>query len=574
MSSQSNEKKPFGVLREANVQATMRDGTVLRADVYRPDAPGKFPVLLQRTPYDKSLETSAEITHRLAECGYVSVIQDVRGRFASDGEFRPGFYSSDHSDAEDGYDAVEWAAKLPWSTGKVGTVGNSYCGWTQWELAHTRPPHLVAMLPQGCVANLLDRELGGVPRLGRILSWTLSLAPDVRRRDEERWGPKTREEVDHLWMEQERMKWLWFLPLLEIPDDAIYGMDVHWRRWLEDHATDHFGFETKHSQISVPALATTGWYDQQIWTVKQFTGMVQNGMTEHARKNQHLIIGPWTHTSVNWDQQVGEVDFGPEAERSYYDTADAWFSYWLTDEKNEVVDWSPVQLFVMGANEWRSENEWPLARTVYTDFYLHSGGRANTAAGDGSLTTRPPGQEPPDDFTYDPRDPVMTLYSPKGQQEPLDQQVFDGRPDVLMYSTQPLERPIEVTGVVEVKLHAASSARDTDFVVKLMDVWPNGFTQELCHGIVRARYRESFENPTLLEPGEVYEYNVRLNPTSNLFKPGHRIRVNVTSSDFPNFDRNHNTGGDDYAESTLVSARQTIFHDGARPSRVILPIIP
>ena len=170
MSSQSNEKKPFRVLREANVQATMRDGTVLRADVYRPDAPGKFPILLQRTPYDKSLETSAEITHRLAECGYVSVIQDVRGRFASDGEFRPGFYSSDHSDAEDGYDAVEWAAKLPWSTGKVGTVGNSYCGWTQWELAHTRPPHLVAMLPQGCVANLLDRELGGVPRLGRILS--------------------------------------------------------------------------------------------------------------------------------------------------------------------------------------------------------------------------------------------------------------------------------------------------------------------------------------------------------------------------------------------------------------------
>ena len=262
---------------------------------------------------------------------------------------------------------------------------------------------------------------------------------------------------------------------------------------------------------------------------------------------------------------------GPEAEKSYYDTADAWFSYWLKDEKNEVADWSPVQLFVMGANEWRSENEWPLARTVYTDFYLHSGGRANTAAGDGSLATRPPDRSRPTSSPTTPETRDDAVFSP-GPAD-LGPAVFDGRPDVLMYSTQPLERH-RSDGVVEVKLHAASSARDTDFVVKLMDVWPNGFTQELCHGIVRARYRESFENPMLIEPGEVYEYSIRLNPTSNLFKPGHRIRVNITSSDFPNFDRNHNTGGDDYAESTLVSARQTVFHDGGRPSMVILPIIP
>ena len=574
MASTSKEELIFGVLTEANVPVTMRDGTVLRADVYRPDNPGKFPVLLFRTPYDKASETSAEMAQKLSERGYVVVMQDVRGRFASDGDFRPGFYGSDHSDSEDGYDSVEWAADLPWSTGKVGTIGNSYNGWTQWELAHTRPPHLIAMLPQGCVANLLDRELSGVARLGRILSWTISLAADVRRRDEERWGPKISDEANQLWMDKERMKWLWYLPLAEIPDEAFHGMGNHWRKWLEDHGTDHFGFEAKHSQINVPALMTTGWYDQQIWTIKHFTGMVNNGMTEHARNNQRLIVGPWTHTGPIWERCVGEVDFGPEASQSYYNTADAWFSYWLKEEENEAADWPPVRLFVMGANTWRSENEWPLARTAYTDFYLHSDGRANTAAGNGVLTTTPPHGEPPDEYTYDPRDPVMTLYTPLGQHEPQDQQVLNGRQDILVYSTPSLKKPIEVTGPIEVKLWAASSASDTDFVVKLMDVWPSGFTQELCHGIVRARYRESFDNPSSIEPGQIYQYSIRVNPTSNLFQPGHKIRVDISSSDFPNFDRNHNTGGDDYSESKLVSAVQTIFHDRDRPSRIILPVIP
>ena len=307
--------------------------------------------------------------------------------------------------------------------------------------------------------------------------------------------------------------------------------------------------------------------------IKHFTGMKENGPTEHTRANQHLIIGPWTHILVDMVQQVGEVDFGPEALRDYYEIADQWYGRWLKGKDTVANEWPPIQLFTMGANSWRGENEWPLARTRFTEFYLHSGGKANTAGGDGLLSQTSPLEEPVDEYTYDPRDPVMTLFSPVGQQEPIDQRCLDGRRDVLCYSTPPLEEPLEVTGPIIVKLWVTSSATDTDFVAKLQDVWENGFTQELCHGIVRARYRDSYDNDSLMTPGEVYELTIKVNPTSNLFRRGHCIRLDITSSDFPNFDRNHNTGGNDYAESTLMAARQTVFHDASRPSHVILPVI-
>ena len=560
------DKKSLKVAVEHDVPATMRDGTVLRADLYRPDAPGKFPVLLQRTPYSKSGEVHEEQGHRFAERGYVVVQQDVRGRYASDGELLPGFYSADHRDSEDGYDTVEWAAALPWSTGKVGTFGGSYNGWTQWELADTRPPHLAAMIPSAIAANLLDREMSGVLRLGRVLWWSVNtLAPDSRRRLGDTSGPQTPEEAQALYLERDRSKWLWYLPLMEIPDEVLSGVGKHWRRWLQDHASDHFGFLERHHDVSVPALTTTGWYDQQIGAIKHFTGMREHGMTEEARKGQRLIVGPWSHTTDFSSSRVGEMDFGPEAVRDFFQIADDWFGHWLKGESTGVDEWPPVQLFVMGANRWRGESEWPLSRTRYIDYYLHGGG---------ALSTELPEEETPDEFVYDPRDPVMTLYSPPGQQEPHDQRALDGRQDILVYQTPPLDEPVEVTGPVTVKLWAASSARDTDFVVKLMDVWPDGFAQELCYGIVRARYRESFDSPSLIEPGRAYEYTMQVNPTSNLFQRGHRIRVDVSSSDFPNFDRNHNTGGDDYAEATLFTARQTVFHDGQRPSRVVLPVIP
>ena len=565
MANNREKDRALGVTVERDVAAEMRDGVVLRADVYRPDTPGKYPVLQQRTPYSKGSENCVEQGHRLAERGYVVVQQDVRGRYRSDGEFQPGFFSADHRDAEDGYDTVEWAAALPWSTGKVGTFGGSYCGWTQWELAHTRPLHLAAMIPSAIAANLLDREMSAVLRLGRVLWWSLNtLAPDLRLRRGDEPGPTTTDEAERLYLERDRSKWLWHLPLAEIPDEALSGVGKHWRSWLADHASDHFGFLERHRDVAVPALTTTGWYDQQIGAIRNFTGMRANGATEEARSGQRLIVGPWSHTTDFSSSQVGELDFGPEAVRDFYRMADDWFGHWLKGESTGVEEWPPVQLFVMGANRWREEEDWPPPGIEYTDYYLHGGGK---------LSPRAPSDDPPDSYDYDPRDPVMTLYSPPGQQEPQDQRALDGRRDVLVYQTDPLEEPVEVTGPITVHLWAASSEPDTDFVVKLMDVRPDGFVQELCYGIVRARYRESFAEPSLIEPGRAYEYTIQVNPTSNLFRRGHRIRLAVSSSDFPNFDRNHNTGGDDYFESTLATARQTVYHDRQRPSRVVLPVI-
>ena len=557
---------------EQNVEATMRDGTVLRADIYRPDGGGRFPTVVNRTPYDKS--GKAGLGRRLAERGYLFVAQDVRGRYASDGVFRPGFYSAETDDAEDGYDTVEWAAALPQSNGRVGTVGCSYDAWVQWELAPTRPPHLKTMLASGIAANLLDRELSGVLRLGRVLDWTINnLSVDAARRLGDPWKPRSSDESRRLWNERDRIKWLWYLPLMEMPDDIMPGLGERWRTWLADHATDHFRFQERHREVEVPVLSMTGWYDQQIGTIKHFTGMRENGRTQLARDNQHLIVGPWTHTLEDLSRKVGEVDFGEEAEWDFFDLADRWFSHWLKGEQAEGIGWSPVQVFVMGANRWRTSEEWPLPGTEFTDYFLHSEGHADMRSGVGSLSRAVPGDEPPDRYVYDPRDPVMSLYTPGGQLVPMDQRPLDGRRDVMVYQTPPLEEPLEVVGPITVELFASSSARDTDFTAKLVDVYPDGFAQELCHGVVRARYRESFDEPTLIEPDAVYEYTIKVNPTGNLFRRGHRIRLDISSSDFPNFDRNHNTGGDDYRESALRAASQVVYHDPSRPSRVVLPVL-
>jgi putative CocE/NonD family hydrolase len=362
---------------------------------------------------------------------------------------------------------------------------------------------------------------------------------------------------------------------MEMPDELMPGgLGRLWRQWLADHATDHFGLEAKHQEMDVPALTTTGWYDQQIGAIKNFTGLRENGMSERTRDNQYLIVGPWEHDETVWPSKLGPLDFGPQAHLDFYDISDQWFSRWLKDDENALDDWPRVRLFIMGRNEWRSADQWPLPETQYTEFYLHSGGEANDVDGDGVLSQIAPAAEPADRYSYDPRDPVMSIITMGAGHGPFDQRPLDGRRDILRFATVCLEQAVEVTGPVFLKLFAASSARDTDFTARLIDVRPDGFAQELCYGIVRARYRDSFEAPTLIAPGKVYEYHIEMNPTGNLFLPGHRIRVDISSSDFPNFDRNHNTGGDDYCESTLVTAQQTVFRDAARPSRIVLPVIP
>lgn len=556
-----------------DVQTSVRDGTILRSDVYLPSGKGPFPTLVTRTPYNKLQSSMVPIYEGLAESGYAVVAQDIRGRWASDGEFHPMF-NRDCKDGQDGYDTIEWAASQPWSNSRVGTFGYSYASWTQWALARMKPPHLVTMFTGGFAPRSTDWMLGGVFRPGRQLQWTLgSMAPDTQRFLDSPQGPTSVEEYSHLEAHVYRDKWLWYLPYGDLPLEAIGALRDRFRDWLAHINEDVFNIEDSYEQIDIPVHHRTGWYDRLSRTVDLYRGMRDEGGTESARNSQRLIVGPWTHTN-DLTRKTGDVDFGPEAEVDYFSLIVPWFDYWLKGVQNGVMDSAPVRLFVMGANRWRDEEAWPLSRARDTDFYLRSGGRANTPMGDGALSSEPQSDGTSDSYTYDPRDPVMSMFAYSGHDEPHDNRALDRRRDVLVYQTGPLERPIEVTGVPVLKLYASSTAPDTDFIARLIDVHPDGYAQNLCYGIVRARYREGLDQSTLMNPGEVYRFVIELLPTSNLFKPGHRLRLDISSSDFPNFDRNHNTGQEDWAHPELRPAQQTIFHDASHPSCLTLPIVP
>ncbi len=560
----AKKRQVYEVQVTRNVEAVMRDGVVLRADIARPKARGRFPVILERTPYGK------EVPAHLAAAGYVVITQDMRGCYASDGEltwmFMPGY-----RDAEDGYDTVEWAAGLPFSNGKVGALGFSYLSWAAWELASLRPPHLVAMFNGAFATRLTDWEVGGVFRTGRALKWLFGHGADQRRR-KGMGGYHTSAEVRAASV-KDREKALWFVPLKEMPNEYVEGLREDFIYWLDHQNEDYFNFCERHCEVDVPVFHTTGWADRLVLTVDHFTGMQKNGRTEMARENQRIILGPWSH-AVDGHRKVGEMDFGRRARVDFNKLIIRWFDYWLKGIENRIMKTAPVRYFVMGENRWYEAETWPLPEARPTAYFFHSRGSANTPSGDGRLSRRAPGREASDRYAYDPRDPVMTLFYENCQDAPYDQRQLDGREDVLVYQTQPLRKPVRVVGRPEVRLFAASSALDTDFVVKLIDVHPDGFAHQVCYGIVRARYRKSFDRPKLLRPGRVYEYTIQMLPTGNLFQAGHRIRVAVSSSDFPNFDRNHNTGGDDYGEATFKVAHQEVFHDAQRSSRVVLSVVP
>lgn len=561
----------FEINVKDDVPATMRDGTILRADIYRPADGEQRPVLLCRTPYHKRSERHIADATELAKRGYIVVVQDVRGRYSSEGEFL-WMFGDQYREAEDGYDTVEWAATLPGSTGQVGTFGLSYDAWLQWELATLRPPHLKAMVPVGICPRLLELNFG-IFETGRRLRWCYMMAADYRRRAGRQTGPQSREAANEIWNDMEREKWLWFLPFADLPvDEIFYGLADQFRDYLQKQDVEYWRFPEAHREVDVPVLGITGWYDRLIGTIDHFAGMRQNGRTAHARRNQKLLIGPWGHTT-DLSRHVGAMDFGMEATLNYYELVTRWFDYWLKGIENGVMDEPPIRRFVMGENIWYGEQAWPPPNTRYTDYYFHSAGSANTPFGDGRLSHTSPVDEPTDSYLYDPRDPVMSLCTPDVQDAPYDQRPLDDRRDVLVFATEPLAQAIEVTGTVVVKLWAASTAPDTDFTAKLVDVHPDGFAVSLCYGIVRAQYRQSYETPSLITPGKVYEYTISLRSTGNLFKPGHRLRVDISSSNFPFFDRNHNTGHPFFEDAELVPATQTIYHTAQYPSRLILPII-
>jgi len=562
---------------ERDVEVQMRDGVILRADVYRPDTTEPLPVLLQRTPYGKGFAGTG-FALMAAERGYAVVNQDTRGRWASEGEDYPFVY-----EMNDGYDSVEWAAHQPWANGKLGMYGLSYMGYVQFAAAAMRPPALKTIIPTQTFCDLYSAlNVGGAPALGVTVSWNLVFGVFMalawqRRSEEERRQLTGRliEAIDGM----ARGETFSLLPLRDMP---LIGRDGFARMFLDglDHPTrdDFWGrLQCPYEPLDLPIFHIGGWYDIFIGnTLRDFCAIRDAG---NAR--QKLMIAPWVHGA--YDGHAGEVDFGLQASGFVVVPEElqlAWFDYWLKGIDNGVMEEPPVRIFVMGEDRWRLENEWPLARTQYTPYYLHSDGAANSLHGDGALTPVQPSEEPVDSFVYDPRNPVPTrggglcCWSPALPAGAFDQREVEARPDVLVYSTPPLEGEVEVTGPVKVHLWAATTASDTDFTAKLVDVGPCGFARNLTDGIIRARHRNSVTYAEPIRPGEVYEYVIDLGGTSNVFKAGHRIRLEIASSNFPRFDRNPNTGHRTSDDAELRTALQTVLHDADHPSHIVLPIIP
>ncbi|MBF6559307.1 MAG: CocE/NonD family hydrolase [Candidatus Binataceae bacterium] len=563
----------------------MRDGCVLKGDIYRPDTPERLPVLLNRTPYDKKFPLISALTLdavRAAQRGYNVVFVDCRGRFASEGTF-----TCFVDEPRDGYDTIEHLARQPFADGKVGTFGASYMGATQWLAAAERPPSLKAMVPSITASDYHNgwTYQGGAFALFFNVSWLMTALGLPRLLRERETNPAAGPELGRVMSSIDTMRdQMDFLPLKEFPlfrAGAPYFFD-----WLEHPNNDAYWrklcIEESYDKIDVPALNLGGWYDIfQGGTIRNYLGMKARGAGDAARR-QRLMMGPWNH-ALPLPSLVGQVDMGFRASPISVDLDGQqleWFDYWLKGKANGAAEGAPVNLYVMGRNDWREEKEWPLPGTEWRRYYLHSRGRANSAYGDGALATDTPGAEPPDSYLYNPLSPVPTMggglccYPNSVPGGAFDQAAVEHRADVLVYSTEPLAEDLEVTGPVKLTLYASSSAPDTDFTAKLVDVGPCGFARNLTDGIIRARVRESQSDPTLITPGKVYEFNIDMWSTANLFKAGHRIRLEVSSSNFPRFDRNPNTGHDLFADAETRPALQTVMHERSFASHLTLPVIP
>lgn len=560
----SNFQGALGIIKESDVEVPMRDGVILRANVFRPDGGGIFPGLLLRTPYGKPQEGH----ERYVRAGYVVVTQDSRGRYASEGKYVP-FTEENTGDAEDGYDAVEWVAKQPWCNGKVGTFGASYNAWMQWQLAKLRPPSLVAMCAYTIPLELTEVDWPGAFKPGRRIRWWMTtIAPDLRRRH----GlpkPHTPAEASEIWDEIEHGRWLGFMPWIDIKNHLPPGLAEYAEGWLKHPNRRPWKFDEVHKEIDVPNLDFSGWYDHCGGTMAHLKLMQQNARTPEAREKSKLVLGPWSHPTIG-QRKTGDIDFGPQAQLDIHDLILRWFDFWLKGAQNGIDKVAACRYFVMGSGKWKSAGTWPppLQDKI---LYLDSDGKASTEK-NGRLLDATPEIDGCDVYTYDSNDPVPTLWNRNLFSGPANRRKLEHRQDILYYRTEPLKQEIEVVGYPEVVLHAASSAPDTDFFARLVDEDPDGPATEVCYGLVRARHRNSYDTEDFLNPGEVTEFRIKMGATAICFQAGHRIRLEITSSDFPNHDRNHNTGRNDLVDTELKKAEQTIHHSPAYPSRLILPV--
>lgn len=569
---------------EPDVSMPLRDGVTLVADIWRP-LEGTSPALLVRTPYGKRtpfMYGGSPSPHpgimALVNAGYAVVFQDARGTFGSEGEFQPKI-----NEIADGQDTVAWIIRQDWSNGTVGMYGGSYMGMTQWALAIKETPGLKAIAPAMSATDWYSElwySKGGALSLSLVTSWNALMYAAEEQRDLE--SGKTTDPSALMQLGSALMDPLSLNESTPVADLPVLGKGRWCDDWLAHPDFDGYwaaqDWSPMVSSVAVPVLATGGWYDLKIQgTVADFVRVRTQGASEEARESSRLIIGPWDHENVTGkypDRYFGPLSLGDVAEEHI-----AFFDQTLRGLPPETP--APrVRIFVMGIDQWRDEQDWPLPDTSYTDYHLHSGGSANTRHGDGTLQPVPAPTEADDEFQYDPRDAVPTaggalLPAEPGLVGPVDQKVVDSRPDVLCYTGPVLDEAVEVTGHVELKLFVASSALDSDITAKLVDVFPDGRAINLCDGILRLRYRDDLSNPTPLAPGEVYEVTVPMAVTSNVFLPGHRIRLDISSSNFPHYDRNTNTGGVIAYESIdqAIVATNRIMHGPDHPSRLILPLI-
>jgi hypothetical protein len=548
----------------------MRDGVKLYADVYLPAAPGKYPVIVVRTPYGTQRDGAHQSLVKFAQRGYAAVMQDTRGRYESEGNWDPF-----RNEARDGYDTAEWAARQPWSNGKVGFQGGSYLGHVQWAAASQAPPSLLAMFPAVASTNIYANWLthGGAFRLSFNYGWGVVRMPNRIMLPQywhtETWAPEE--------LRYDRI--LYHLPLITGDLQSAGYAVAHYREWLKHQSYDAYwkavSDEERLDRITVPVHTFGGWFDIFLaGTLNGFTGMRARGGSERARRESRMIVGPWGHGA---SRKFGDIDFGEHAFVDQFERELRWFDHYLKNVDNGIDRQPPVRIFYMGANTWRDAQDWPVPGTRYVPYYLSSGGRANSLRGNGRLGTAMPSGAPSDSYTYDPNLPVPTLggnncCGTPTIAGPKDQRPVESREDVLVYTSEVLTQPLTIAGPVKMKLWASTGGRDTDWMVKLVDVHPNGQAFNIAEGMLRARFRSGLDKMELLEPERVYEFTVDLAGTANVFLPGHRLRVDVTSSNFPQFDRNPNTGEDLGASSGTLAVRQVVHHTGGRPSHVLLPV--
>jgi hypothetical protein len=593
-----NLEKPaakFEFRVEKSVFIPMRDGIRLSTDIYFPiNGEKKRPVILLRTPYSKSSGEYVSAAQFFAGQGFAVAVQDFRGKFESE-----GVYQFDRGHRKDGYDTMEWLTQQPWSNGNIGTYGCSYVGEVQLYQGPALPPGLKAMVPQaagtaigsagGIYQNATDLG-GGLWILSVGLDWFLHNGSKVYYHPPEGYSREQYVAFSKYFQtgpdipRRDLTDILWSLPVIDMMKKAKgpptdYEEFVSHTMDLTDPWWSQFNYITEKDRIDAPTLFISSWNDLAAYGALYMRNLFERtALSKLSRDNQYIIVSPTSHCqseSATAKTMIGNLDAG-DPRFGYFDIYIKWFNHWLRGENNDITKMPKVQYYLLVKNEWRAADKWPIPGTRFVDFYLGSDGAANSHFGDGKLANSIPVTGAADSFIYDPGNPVMSsgVNDYVGTKPIEDQRRISARNDVLVYTSEPLEKGFEMTGDIEVVLYVSSSAKDTDFIAKLVDVYPDGTAFNLREGAIRARFRNGRDKPpAFMKPGEVYEVHIRLGAYSSYFEAGHRIRLQVTSSSFPRYDRNLNTGGNNFDETVWVVAHNKVLHSKEYPSHVIIPVV-